>query len=221
MLDKFRCDFIVHFYGAVFIKNKTCLVTEFAEYGSMNDLMKSRKGAKPIKKVLRYKILLDAARGIKYLHSNDILHRDIKPDNILVVSLDENNIVNGKLTDFGSARNVNMMMTNMTFTKGVGTPKYMSPEVLNREKYKKPADVYTFSITMYECIIWGDPFPKELYPHPWDIADNVMRGERPNTEHLSKDVQDLLSASWAQDPRQRAGIDEVVNKLEKLYNTVQ
>ena len=46
MLDKFRCDFIVHFYGAVFIKNKTCLVTEFAEYGSMNDLMKSRNWEK-------------------------------------------------------------------------------------------------------------------------------------------------------------------------------
>ena len=97
-----------------------------------------------------------AARGLEYLHANGVLHRDIKPDNVLVFSLDEVISVNGKLTDFGSSRNINMLMTNMTFTKGVGSPTYMAPQVLNKEKYKKTADVYLFGVTMYECFMWGD-----------------------------------------------------------------
>ena len=59
--------------------------------------------------------MLDAARGLEYLHTNGILHRDIKPNTVLVFSLEEVLTVNGKLTDFGSARKVNLLMTNMTF----------------------------------------------------------------------------------------------------------
>ena len=47
-----------------------------------------------------------------------------------------------------------MLITNITFTKGIGTPIYMSPEVLNKEHYKSPSDIYSFSITIYECIKW-------------------------------------------------------------------
>ncbi|ELP85509.1 protein kinase, putative, partial [Entamoeba invadens IP1] len=139
MLYKFRSEFIVHFYGAVFIPNKVCLVTEFAQFGSMQDLMK-HKTNKEVDVKMRIKIMIDAAQGIYYLHENNILHRDIKPDNILVISLDLNEKVNGKLTDFGSSRNINLLMTNMTFTKGIGTPTYMAPEILMKEKYKKNAD---------------------------------------------------------------------------------
>ena len=58
--------------------------------------------------------------------------------------------VNGKLTDFASSRNVNTLMTNMTFTKGVGTPTYVAPEVLNRDKSRKAADVNSFVVTISE-----------------------------------------------------------------------
>ena len=131
MLDKFRSEYIIQFYGAVMIPNKICMVTEFAPHGSIKDMLNQQSSEPPIKK-LRIKFMLDAAKGIEYLHANNILHRDIKPDNLLVVSIEENVIVNVKLTDFGSARNINSMMNNMSFTKGIGTPKYMAPEVLKK-----------------------------------------------------------------------------------------
>ncbi|ELP90451.1 protein serine/threonine kinase, putative [Entamoeba invadens IP1] len=87
MLDKFRNDYIVHFYGAVFITKKECIVTEFAQYGSLKDILKSKRSDE-IKMKIRVKMVLDASKGILYLHENDILHRDIKPDNYLVFSLD-------------------------------------------------------------------------------------------------------------------------------------
>ncbi|ELP87063.1 tyrosine protein kinase, putative [Entamoeba invadens IP1] len=124
MLDKFRSEYIVHFYGAVFIPNKVCLVTEFAQFGSLQDLMK-HKTSDEINIKHRVKMMLDGANGISYLHENGILHRDIKLDNLLVFSKNPNDKVNAKLTDFESARNVNMMMTNMTFTNGIGIPIYI------------------------------------------------------------------------------------------------
>ncbi|ELP89324.1 protein kinase, putative, partial [Entamoeba invadens IP1] len=177
MLDKFRCEYIVHFYGAVFIPNKMCMVTEFAQFGSLHDLIK-HKTSDEVNMNVRVKFMLDAARGILYLHTNEILHRDIKPDNILVFTLDLNDNVNAKLTDFGSSRNVNMLLTNMTFTNGIGTPVYMAPEVLKMEKYKKPADIYSFAITMFEVFGWSQAYLIDTFKFAWKIAEFVSSGER-------------------------------------------
>ena len=99
MLDKFRDNYIIHFYGAVFIPNKICIVTEFATYGSLNDLIHKHE---IINEKIRIKILIDSAKGISYLHNNGILHRDIKPDNILIFDIEHytNEFINSKLTDF-------------------------------------------------------------------------------------------------------------------------
>ena len=116
---KFRCDKIVLFYGVCAIRNHVMLVTEYAPCGSLGDC--TAKGVEPVEEI-KVKGMLDTAKGLAYLHGNGILHRGIKPDNALVFSLDDVLPVNGKLTDFGSSRHNNMLTTNETFTKGVGTP---------------------------------------------------------------------------------------------------
>ena len=138
------------------------MVTEFAPCGSLMDCIKKR--GEPDDRV-KAKLMLDAAMGLESLHGNWILHRDIKPDNVLVFSLDGVITVNGKLTDFGSSRNVNVLMTNMTFTKGIGSPTYMAPEVLGKEKYKKAADYFSFGVTMFECFKWGEAYPKSVFKY--------------------------------------------------------
>ncbi|ELP84368.1 serine/threonine protein kinase, putative [Entamoeba invadens IP1] len=218
MLDKFRCDYIIHFYGAVFIPNKICMVTEFAQFGSLQDLIKHKRSDE-IETKLRVKMLLDAAKGISYLHKNGILHRDIKPDNILVFSLDVIEKMNAKLTDFGSARNVNLLMTNMTFTKGIGTPIYMAPEVLDRKKYKKSSDVYSFAMTMYEVLQWDFVFKKddERFLHVWNIADFISSGKRlARSDVISIKEFDIIQNAWKQDPKERIPIEKVIEKLEEF-----
>ena len=114
MLDKFPCDFVFHFFGACFIPNHVTMVTEFVPYRSLADCIQKRPDPDDRTKA---KLMLDAARGISYLHGNGIPHQDVKPDNALVFSLDEVLTVNGELTNFGSLRKVHLLVTNMTFTR--------------------------------------------------------------------------------------------------------
>ncbi|ELP83956.1 protein serine/threonine kinase, putative [Entamoeba invadens IP1] len=207
MLNKFRSEYIVHFYGAVFIPNRVCMVTEFAQYGSLQDLINRTKINGMPRFSVRVKIMMDLANGISYLQANRILHRDIKPDNILVFSLDVEEKVNGKLTDFGSSRNINLMMTNMTFTKGIGTPMYMAPEVLNQEKYTKGADVFSFGVTMYETFGWSEAYNKIQFKFPWKIAEFVINRNRlPKKEMMSDKQYELIDKCWKHENKQRPTI---------------
>ena len=110
-----------------------------------------------------------------------------------------------------------MLMTNMTFSKGIGTPIYMSPEVLNKEHYKKPSDIYSFSITIYECMKWGEAYPKEIFPHEWDIANFIIKGKRlEKPKRMRNDIYSLISECWKQEPKERLEITQIVSKLESF-----
>ncbi|ELP85490.1 protein serine/threonine kinase, putative [Entamoeba invadens IP1] len=175
MLDKFRSEYIVHFFGAVLIPNKICMVTEFAQYGN------------------------------------------IKPDNILVISLDMNDKVNAKLTDFGSARNINMLMTNMSFTKGIGTPVDMAPEIVKKEKYKKSADVFSLGITMFECFGWCQAYPKTQFKYPWVIAKFVIEGKRlDKKENMSDKSFEIIQRCWEHEQSKRLNIKDLISSLSNL-----
>ncbi|ELP93759.1 protein serine/threonine kinase, putative [Entamoeba invadens IP1] len=186
MLDKFRSDYIIHFYGAVFIPNKVCMVTEFAQFGSLQDLIKHKDSCE-VNLHLRVKIIVDAANGILYLHENGILHRDIKPDNLLVLSLDVNDKVNAKLTDFGSAR-------------------------CQHEKYTKSADIFSFAITMFEVFGWSDAYLSETFKFPWKIAEFVTKGKRlERKENIPETIFQVIEMCWKQNPKERITATDVIN----------
>ena len=142
-------------------------------------------------------IALDVARGVTYLHNNGVLHRDIKPDNVLVFSLDEELVANGKLTDFGSLPNIDLLMTNMTFTKGVGTPVNMALEVLDNEKYKKPPGRLQFAVTMFECFKWGEAFQRSQFKLPLQFTASVLavKPVERSEEMSSESVPDAIETT--------------------------
>ncbi|ELP95026.1 protein serine/threonine kinase, putative [Entamoeba invadens IP1] len=212
MLDKFRCNYIIHFFGACYTSSHICMVTEFAPCGSLGDVVKNKV---EVRLCVRLKALADASHGISYLHSNGILHRDIKPDNILLFTLDDSSIIVSKLTDFGSSRNVNLLMTDMTFTAGIGTPKYMAPEILKKAKYGKPADIYSLGITIYEIVLLRDVYGIE-YKYPWNIANAVVSGKRPSVNEMTPTLARVVENCWTQAEYERWDIDKVASELERI-----
>ena len=110
-----------------------------------------------------------------------------------------------------------MMMTNVTFTKGIGTPVYMSPEVLNKQHYKKQADIYSFAITIFECMKWGEAYPKETFKFPWKIAEFVTSGKRlDKPDNMKDDIYSIISKCWKQEPKERMIIDQVIESLQSF-----
>jgi serine/threonine protein kinase len=117
------CNFIVRMYGAYFDQGVVKVILELMDVGSLEniiDLYKMARVKPKINEVVLSKIALQILCGLSYLHSQNLIHRDIKPGNILLNSLGE-----VKVTDFGISRE---FIDGKEFSKTfVGTRSYMSP----------------------------------------------------------------------------------------------
>ena len=103
-------------------------------------------------------ILVQIARGLHQAHVHDVVHRDLKPDNILLSTSGE-----AKITDFGLART---LTDNLHLTKtgeAVGTPYYMSPEQIRGEKVDARSDIYALGVIAYELITGEHPFKGDVW----------------------------------------------------------
>src|ERR687896_1877246 len=117
------------------------IVMEYVPGGDLKDLM-DRKGALSGAELAR---LSEAAAGLAHAHERGVIHRDIKPHNIL---LDENG--HAKVTDFGIARALDTTQATRTGSY-LGTALYSSPEQLRGEKATPQSDIYSLGATLYQA----------------------------------------------------------------------
>ena len=129
------------------------LVLEYADRGSLVDLL--RVGPLAPKDAVR--VATQAAAGLAHAHQNNILHRDIKPGNILLCSSSNEDSV--KLADFGLAKDIDRSV-ELTGSLILGTPTYMSPEQISgqHDSVSKSSDVYSLGIVLYEMLVGAPPF---------------------------------------------------------------
>lgn len=144
------------------------------------------------------------ASALKYLHSKSIIYRDLKCDNI---GLKNGNI---RLFDFGLCRELpeDASQNQMFHMSGVGTLRYVAPEVVLGTGYNLLADVYSFSIVFYELLALSKPY--DLYNIDLYRMLVCEEGERPQIDaSWPKEVRTLLSSMWDSDPSFRPSMDEV------------
>ena len=141
LMSKLRSQFVVSFFGVVHTPAHSFIVMELCKYGTMRSFLEKGKAS------IAFKVMtcIDVAKGLQFLHSNKVIHRDIKPENVLLVSTSSKSPVRGKLSDFGTSRMVSDV-EQQKLTKGVGTPLFMAPELLENKSYSLPSDVYSLAL---------------------------------------------------------------------------
>ena len=213
VMEELRSPFIVNFVGAVVFPGKMCLVSEYIPLGSLSTKVKNEQ----LSYLVKLRMVLDCAKGMWYLHGCRIMHRDLKPDNVLVMTLDETAPVCCKISDFGSTREIGDEISK-SYTRGVGTPAYMAPEVLEDEGYSKAADVYSFSILMHEVYTEKEPFSEFGFKKPWHMSEHVIKGGRMSIpDACPSDFSALINKCWAQDPNERPSFKEIVTVLDDMF----
>uniref|UniRef100_A0A8C8YHE3 mitogen-activated protein kinase kinase n=1 Tax=Prolemur simus TaxID=1328070 RepID=A0A8C8YHE3_PROSS len=145
----YKCDssYIIGFYGAFFVENRISICTEFMDGGSLDVYRK-------IPEHVLGRIAVAVVKGLTYLWSLKILHRDVKPSNMLV-----NTRGQVKLCDFG----VSTQLVNSIAKTYVGTNAYMAPERISGEQYGIHSDVWSLGISFMEvCCLQIDTSPLQL-----------------------------------------------------------
>jgi len=213
MLQELRCQYIVNFIGFCTFGDKRCLLTEFMELGSL-----LRYIHEDLSNEYRVKVALDVSKGMQFLNACGLIHRDLKPGNILIASLDANQHATAKIADFGTSKEVTSGSgIERNNTAAVGTPLYMAPEVLDGERYTVSADVFSFAILLLELFTAVEPYDPDTFKSPFHIAQFVTSGKRLTIpSKVPSPIADLITHCWDHDPKSRPGFDQISETLSKL-----
>jgi len=182
----------------------------------------------------RLELFLSVCQGVQHAHQRGIIHRDIKPTNVLVAMLDGRPAA--KIIDFGVAKAINQQLTENTLQTGfaqiMGTPLYMSPEQAEMSPLEVDtrSDVYSLGVLLYELITGTTPLERErLSKAGFDELRQIIRHEEPprpsaRLSTLSAHLATTIAEHRRANPRKlcqlvRGGPDWIVTKaLEKDRN---
>ena len=153
----------------------------------------------------------DIAEGLQYIHRHGVIHRDVKPSNILLADHElESTRTRAMLTDFGIAhRGTQPQDLGPTTT---GTAAYLSPEQARREEVGTESDVYSLGLVLLECFTGELAFPGS----PLDSAMSRLINDPAIPRSIGADWRNLLSAMTSLHPAHRPAAGEVVLALRDL-----
>jgi serine/threonine protein kinase/streptogramin lyase len=203
---------IVEVYSPFTEEHASCIVMEMLEGNSLGEILRS--GTLPLPRIKA--IARQAAGALAYAHSKSIVHRDVKPDNIIVVGEDH-----VKVTDFGIARILRPDATiNTMHSTGMslGTPLYMAPEQVEGKRVDGRADVYSLGAVLYQMVTGRPPFEGT---DPVTIAYKHVHEAPPPPSEIVADVPEdweaLILKALAKSPQDRfASAGEMEEAIEDL-----
>jgi len=172
------------------------LVMEFLPGGTLKQML-----GKPIPWQMALQLLQPIANALSYAHQKGLVHRDVKPSNILISEAGT-----PYLSDFGIAKVLeNEETLDLTSTgMGVGTPEYMSPEQAEGKKVDARSDIYSLGIVLYELLTGRKPFSADT---PMAVIVKQLRDPLPDPRKfipdLPKSIEQMLFKALAKQPNDR------------------
>ncbi|KAG8385102.1 hypothetical protein BUALT_Bualt03G0006500 [Buddleja alternifolia] len=216
ILSKLHHPNVVAFYGVVQDGPGGTLatVTEYMVNGSLRHALISKE--RHLDRRKRIIIAMDAAFGMEYLHSRNIVHFDLKCDNLLVNLKDTSRPI-CKVGDFGLSK----IKRNTLVTGGVrGTLPWMAPELLNgsSSKVSEKVDVFSFGIVLWEILTGEEPYANMHYGAIiGGIVNNTLRPPVPS--FCDAEWRLLMEQCWAPDPLARPCFTEIATRLRTMSLT--
>ena len=188
---------IVKIFETYETKKHYCIVMEYICAGDLLSYIKKRgKLTEQVAKFIFKQIVLT----LQYIHNHNIVHRDIKLDNILI-DLD-NNI---KICDFGVSR---IIKNNETMIEQCGTPAYIAPEILLNRGYEGyGVDVWSAGVVLYAMLSGSVPFKGNNIR---DLHDSIIKGEYSPIKEISKEASHLLKSILEVDPKKRISTKDIL-----------
>mmetsp|Transcript_22367 Transcript_22367/g.33045 ORF Transcript_22367/g.33045 Transcript_22367/m.33045 type:complete len:424 (+) Transcript_22367:102-1373(+) len=186
---------------------------------NLSQLSVNSQGNQETTLLARTKVAHQIADALKYLHSKNIVFRDLKPDN---VGFDKFGTV--KIFDFGLARELPKECENVNdvyhMSGMIGTLRYMAPEVALSKRYNQKVDTYSWAHLFWSCLALTKPYvnmTRNVY-----LVNVCKHGQRPAFQsEWPKSICKLLNKSWAQDPYDRITMIEVCAHLDRIEKELQ
>uniref|UniRef100_A0A668A476 Serine/threonine kinase 33 n=1 Tax=Myripristis murdjan TaxID=586833 RepID=A0A668A476_9TELE len=212
ILKQVKHAHIIHLKEVFETPKRMYLVTELCDGGELRELVERNKCL--TEEQTRH-IIRSLAEAIVYLHKKDIVHRDLKLENILVKSSlhgVDDDMINIKVTDFGlSVKNGGVGIENM-MTATCGTPLSMAPEVIKGHAYSQQCDVWSIGVIMYMLLCGEAPFMSNSKEK---LFEKIKKGELkftgPIWDTISDAAKQVLRCLLKVDPAHRITANELLN----------
>ena len=197
---------VITFFGVALSSDaiSTCIITELAPNGSLYDYLHVKKEEPSLDQSLAW--VQQVASGMQHLHSNNVVHRDLKSGNILLCLG-----FLAKVCDFGTARTLAKTAT----TTQKGTYRWMAPEIMEgvETSITKMCDVYSFGMVVYE--IFSHKIPYADLPTDALVGVAVLQGKLPSIPApLPLFLHPLLKSCWKKEPNQRPQFNAIVEAIQ-------
>ncbi|OHT17240.1 hypothetical protein TRFO_12585 [Tritrichomonas foetus] len=200
ILQKIKHPSIVGFVDSFTEEGKLYIVMEYAEGGDLQGYLRKQNGKHlPEKQIISW--IFELCSALNYVHSLNILHRDIKSQNVF---LDAAHHI--KLGDFGIAKileNTNDFARTM-----VGSPFYLSPEICNGEPYNAKTDVWSLGCVFYEMCTFSPAFGGNNMGNV--VIKIMMQKQQPIPKMYSKQLSNLIDSMLQKNPDDRPTLSQIL-----------
>ena len=180
------------------LRTRPYIVTEYLRGYTLSYLLNS---VRPMPEKDALKLASLVCDALEYMHEQGVVHRDLKPQNIMLCN--DGTI---RIMDFGIAKAAGRRMTFPGFTPAVGTPDYMAPEQVKGKRGDERTDIYSLGAMLYEMVVGVPPFQCET-DNPLVIMNARVEGDpvapRKRNPKVSPPIEEIILHAMERDPRKR------------------
>ena len=208
-------------FKEVFLQKKPVealnIVTEFADGGDLGQKIENQK-KQPFTESQILDYITQICLALQHIHKKKIIHRDLKSGNVFLM---KSGIV--KLGDFGIAKG--LLVSGDKAKTMVGTPYYLSPEIITNKPYDSKCDIWALGVLLYELMTFKMPFNAVSLPL---LSIKINRGVyKPPPSTYSSEIRDLLKKCLTLEPEKRPSINDILqlplikDRIKNFLNEVQ